>query len=150
MFCGIVVFLLYFFQVGLATRRTSGRISETVSRVNQRSELGLGEHAIALIQEGAEAVKENESRLAGVVSRGEFLTFRGAKVRQYECDAILVLRSERVDGALKRTAMVSRRIVDLNHSRLPSNGIESSVRKIRATHDGRCPPVGDGLLKIWR
>ncbi len=115
-FCSIVVLLSYFFQFGLPTCRICRSIAETKSHVNQGSQLRLREHAIALIQERTETVKENESRLTGVVSGSKFLALGGAKIRQYECDAILVLRSERVNDALKRAAMLSGRIVDLNNS----------------------------------
>ena len=76
------------------------------------------------------AVEEDKRGLTGVISVGKIPAFRRAEIRQDKCDAILVIGMERVDDALKRAAMFSRRVVNLNDGRLSSNGLEAGIGNV--------------------
>jgi hypothetical protein len=76
------------------------------------------------------AVEEDKRGLTGVIPVGKIPAFRRAKIRQDKCDAVLILGMERVDDALKRAAMFSRRVVNLNDGRLSSNGLEAGIGNV--------------------
>ena len=127
------------FELALLSRIAAGCIAKVERTIDHHTQLRVRWYAILLMQKIPCAVEENKRGLTGVIPVGKITPFRGGEVRQNECDAILVIGMERVNDALKRSAVLSRRIVHLNDGGLSADCVEAGIINIaRRPRNRRC------------